>query len=279
MAVSVQHGAAPALATEPIAQSLNPSQSTPRYNFAFSDFLKREYRFGLDPARPYCKAFREGHCPLGNACPDKHQTAHSFSNLVCKHWLRGLCKKGDQCEFLHEYNLWVALPHSSLCLTRSTNYSSATNAGTVVRRRMPECNHYTRSLYCPNGDECLYLHIDPTTKLPSCPHYEKGFCPLGPRCGKKHVRKTICKFYMVGFCPYGRQCKEGAHPRWPENLPKPTAKVEKTAEELESERARIREEGEREEEREWERRDGNRRDGRGRGRGRYGQRRRGGFDR
>lgn len=25
--------------------------------------------------------------------------------VVCKHWLRGLCKKGDQCEFLHEYDM------------------------------------------------------------------------------------------------------------------------------------------------------------------------------
>ncbi|RHZ78076.1 hypothetical protein Glove_168g59 [Diversispora epigaea] len=26
--------------------------------------------------------------------------------VVCKHWLRGLCMKGDErCEFLHEYNL------------------------------------------------------------------------------------------------------------------------------------------------------------------------------
>ena len=25
--------------------------------------------------------------------------------MVCKHWLRGLCKKGDQCEFLHEYDM------------------------------------------------------------------------------------------------------------------------------------------------------------------------------
>ena len=24
---------------------------------------------------------------------------------MCKHWLRGLCKKGDQCEFLHEYDM------------------------------------------------------------------------------------------------------------------------------------------------------------------------------
>ena len=84
--------------------SPHPLQS---YTFSFTPFLQREYRFGLDPNRPYCKAFREGHCPLGNNCPDKHQITHSFNNLVCKHWLRGLCKKGDQCEFLHEYNLYV----------------------------------------------------------------------------------------------------------------------------------------------------------------------------
>ena len=144
---------------------------------------------------------------------------------------------------------------------------------------MPECNHYARSLYCPNGDECLYLHIDPASKLPPCPHYEKGHCPLGPNCGKKHVRKTVCRFYLAGFCPYGKQCKEGAHLRWVENLPEPTAKVERSAEDLERERARLREEAEREEERDWDRRDGNRMQGRGRGKGRYGQRRRGGYDR
>ena len=24
--------------------------------------------------------------------------------VVCKHWLRGLCKKGDMCDYLHEYD-------------------------------------------------------------------------------------------------------------------------------------------------------------------------------
>lgn len=24
---------------------------------------------------------------------------------MCKHWLRGLCKKGDDCEFLHEFDM------------------------------------------------------------------------------------------------------------------------------------------------------------------------------
>jgi cleavage and polyadenylation specificity factor subunit 4 len=146
---------------------------------------------------------------------------------------------------------------------------------------MPECNHFARLLYCPNGEDCLYLHVDPLNKLPPCPHYEKGFCPLGPRCSELHVRKTICSFYLAGFCPYGPSCKEGVHPRWPENLPKPTVKVEKSPEELELARARIREEGEKEEEREWERINAHResrKDTRGRGR-RYGPRRRGGYER
>ncbi|MCJ1310889.1 RNA-binding component of cleavage and polyadenylation factor [Agyrium rufum] len=231
-----------------------PARKTPleQYGFSFQDFLKKEYRFGIDPSRPICKPFREGFCPLGSSCPDRHIATRSYNSLVCKHWLRGLCKKGDACDFDHNYNL----------------------------RSMPECSQYSRTLYCSNGDDCIYLHKDAASKLPSCPHYEKGFCPLGPRCSRQHIRKTMCKFYLAGFCPYGRKCKEGAHPRWIENLPKPTVRVEKTAEEIETERARIREEAEREEEREWERRDAGRRDGRGRGRkGFSGPRRRGGYDR
>ncbi|KAL8933719.1 MAG: hypothetical protein Q9216_006238, partial [Gyalolechia sp. 2 TL-2023] len=100
MSVAVQQSTA--LVLDQAAPSRN---ALPAFDFSFSDFLRREYRFGLDPNRPPCKAFREGHCPLGNNCPDKHQVNHPFNSLVCKHWLRGLCKKGDQCEFLHEYNL------------------------------------------------------------------------------------------------------------------------------------------------------------------------------
>lgn len=133
---------------------------------------------------------------------------------------------------------------------------------------MPECNHYTRSLYCSIGDECLYLHIDPTSKIEPCPHYEKGFCPLGPRCSKRHVRRKLCKFYLAGFCPHGRSCKEGVHARWPtdEDLPKPTVKVERSQEEIEKERQKIRDEGEKEDKRDWERKEGNKREG-GRGGG------------
>ena len=105
MTISMEGHPATSSASPSNGGQINPS--LPSYDFSFTNFLKREYRFGLDPNRPFCKAFREGHCPLGNDCPDKHQITHSFNNLVCKHWLRGLCKKGDQCEFFHEYNLCV----------------------------------------------------------------------------------------------------------------------------------------------------------------------------
>ncbi|KAI0178998.1 hypothetical protein GGR52DRAFT_534407 [Hypoxylon sp. FL1284] len=177
----------------------------PSYSFSFSPFLRTTYGHGFPPNRPVCKAFVAGHCPLGASCPDRHvspnaasSTNASYNSLVCKHWLRALCKKGESCEFLHEYNL----------------------------RKMPECNFFVRNGYCSNGDECLYLHIDPQSKLPPCPHYDRGFCPLGPACSKKHVRRKLCPCYLAGFCPDGPGCKEGAHPRWNTNLEKPVAKSE-----------------------------------------------------
>ncbi|KAF0882899.1 CPSF4 factor, partial [Crocuta crocuta] len=41
--------------------------------------------------------------PIGGMCPFRHISGEK--TVVCKHWLRGLCKKGDQCEFLHEYDM------------------------------------------------------------------------------------------------------------------------------------------------------------------------------
>ncbi len=51
----------------------------PAYIFNFSDFLRREYRFGLDPERPACKAYIQGHCPEGSRCPNKHHVGSSYN--------------------------------------------------------------------------------------------------------------------------------------------------------------------------------------------------------
>ncbi|KAK2601655.1 RNA-binding component of cleavage and polyadenylation factor [Conoideocrella luteorostrata] len=175
------------------------------YTFRFSPFLRQTYQVGLPLDRPICKAYQTGSCPNGTRCTERHvqdttkttQQSGGLNSLVCKHWLRGLCKKGEHCEFLHEYNL----------------------------RKMPECNFFMRNGYCSNGEECLYLHVDPSSKLPPCPHYDMGFCPLGPNCSKKHVRRKVCGFYLAGFCPSGLECKN-AHPKWLKDLEAPTLKTD-----------------------------------------------------
>ena len=77
----------------------------------------------------------------------------TFYSVVCKHWLRGLCKKGDDCEFLHEYDM----------------------------AKMPECYFFSKFGRCENRD-CQYLHIDPNSKVKECPWYARGFCKHGPNC-------------------------------------------------------------------------------------------------
>ncbi|KAK4949191.1 Cleavage and polyadenylation specificity factor subunit 4, partial [Elasticomyces elasticus] len=134
--------------------------------FAFTPFLKAAYPDFTRPSkidRPICTAYRAGHCDRGPACPDRHWPSHhqpGIRGLTCKHYLRGLCKKGDQCDFAHTYDV----------------------------RAYPECKDWNRNWSCANGDDCMYEHlpIDSPSRLPACPHYARGFCPLGPHCGKRH---------------------------------------------------------------------------------------------
>ncbi|KAJ4296945.1 RNA-binding component of cleavage and polyadenylation factor [Collariella sp. IMI 366227] len=135
------------------------------YTFTFTPFLQRTYQHSL-PDRPICKPYQTGSCPLKTQCPDRHTTLTAANPVLLHRRPRarrrrlrlprlqalaaGLCKKGTSCEFLHEYNL----------------------------RKMPECNFFVRNGYCSNGDECLYLHIDPSSRLPLSA-LRKGFLSAG----------------------------------------------------------------------------------------------------
>lgn len=121
-------------------------------------------------------------CQQGASCPFRH--IRGDRTIVCKHWLRGLCKKGDQCEFLHEYDM----------------------------TKMPECYFYSRFNACHNK-ECPFLHIDPESKIKDCPWYDRGFCRHGPNCRHRHIRRVLCTNYLAGFCPDGTTCKY-MHPRF-----------------------------------------------------------------
>ena len=97
--------------------------------------------------RRICTFFVQGHCPMGNSCPVKHTATSSFSNLVCKHWLRGLCQKAMAAR---PFTNTTRPPPSSLLSAFHRFVLSGGN-----RRKMPECNFYVRSGYCSNGEGSL----------------------------------------------------------------------------------------------------------------------------
>lgn len=127
-----------------------------------------------------CNFHLRGYCQRESMCPNRH--IRGDRTVVCKHWLRGLCKKGDDCEFLHEYDM----------------------------SKMPECYFYQKFGTCLNK-ECPFQHIDPSAKIKDCPWYDRGFCRHGPACRHRHTRRVLCINYLVGFCPEGPTCKF-AHP-------------------------------------------------------------------
>ncbi|NWU67561.1 CPSF4 factor, partial [Pterocles burchelli] len=112
----------------------------------------------------------------GARCP--FQRVGGERTAVCRRWLRGLCKKGDGCEFLH---------------------------GTKAAR-MPQCCFYSQFGGCSRED-CPFPHTDATAGTAGCPWYDRGFCRHGPLCRYKHTRRVMCANYLVGFCPEGPKCK------------------------------------------------------------------------
>ena len=58
---------------------------------------------GMDKSQnQMCELFLMNRCQHGKRCCYRHVRTDKM--IVCKHWLRGLCKKGDDCEFLHQYD-------------------------------------------------------------------------------------------------------------------------------------------------------------------------------
>jgi cleavage and polyadenylation specificity factor subunit 4 len=114
--------------------------------------------------------YLKGYCSKAAACTFRH--VKSEKTVVCKHWLRSLCKKGDNCEFLHQYDL----------------------------SKMPECYFFSKFGECNNVD-CVYLHLSPDDKVKECAAYTRGFCRNGA-CG-------LCRFQDFFFFSQGSQVFSG----------------------------------------------------------------------
>lgn len=167
-------------------------------NLDLESYLKTERSLKLDSDTSICKlSLLPPGCPLPpSLCPYRH-TIPSSSNFppppilpshprerekkttVCKHYLRNLCKMGDNCEYTHDFNL----------------------------RTMPICIYYVKIGKCELGGECLYHHPNLNERLVECPDYNRGFCVLGKDCPRRHIRRVLCESYASGFCPDGKECK------------------------------------------------------------------------
>ncbi|XP_078166580.1 cleavage and polyadenylation specificity factor 30 isoform X2 [Carex rostrata] len=95
--------------------------------------------------------------PTTIAAPGGGGRRGSFRQTVCRHWLRGLCMKGDLCGFLHQYD----------------------------KARMPVCRFFRLYGECREQD-CVYKHSEEDFK--ECNMYKMGFCPNGPDCRYRHAK-------------------------------------------------------------------------------------------
>uniref|UniRef100_A0ACD5YNH4 Uncharacterized protein n=4 Tax=Avena sativa TaxID=4498 RepID=A0ACD5YNH4_AVESA len=89
---------------------------------------------------------------------DQGRGSGSFQQVVCRHWLRGLCMKGESCGYLHQYD----------------------------QDRLPVC-HFFRAYGCCRVQDCIFKHNAEDVK--ECSMYNMGFCPNGPGCQYMHVKK------------------------------------------------------------------------------------------
>lgn len=110
-------------------------------------------------------------------------SANKRNRTVCKHYLRDQCKKGDACDFIHEYRI----DKIDSCKFKEN------------------CTNYY----------CIYNHGE-VASADQCKAYERGFCVNHP-CKLKHTIRKMCPNYLAGFCPLGPDCKYH-HPQFDQEI-------------------------------------------------------------
>lgn len=101
----------------------------------------------------------------------------ALSGTVCKYWLENKCKKGDNCEYIHEY----------------------------IKDKLPECPSLQMNGKCLRGTDCPFKHSE--KQIRECHFYMNGYCKDGINCKLAHINKELCYNYLLGFCPKGPQCE------------------------------------------------------------------------
>lgn len=88
-----------------------------------------------------------------------HVDEQKRKQLVCVHWIKQKCVRGDNCDYLHVYD----------------------------EQKIPVCRFFQKDGHCPKENQCVYRHpnAEPggtmggnSKKTEPCPYYERGFCKM-----------------------------------------------------------------------------------------------------
>eukprot|EP01053_Blabericola_migrator_P009952 Blabericola_migrator_1__9951@NODE_54_length_16124_cov_113_894563_g50_i0_p5_GENE_NODE_54_length_16124_cov_113_894563_g50_i0NODE_54_length_16124_cov_113_894563_g50_i0_p5_ORF_typecomplete_len492_score65_62YTH/PF04146_15/7_2e03YTH/PF04146_15/2_9e34Torus/PF16131_5/6_4e07Torus/PF16131_5/0_42zfCCCH_3/PF15663_5/1_4e06zfCCCH_3/PF15663_5/1_6zf_CCCH_4/PF18345_1/1_1e08zf_CCCH_4/PF18345_1/9_5e03zf_CCCH_4/PF18345_1/3_5e03zf_CCCH_4/PF18345_1/8_7e03zfCCCH/PF00642_24/4_7e05zfCCCH/PF00642_24/2_2e02zfCCCH/PF00642_ len=102
--------------------------------------------------------------------------------VVCRHWLRGMCIKGDSCDFLHIFD----------------------------PSRMPPCRQYGKHGRCAEHEQgtCPLRHDDMNIATP------EGPVAAADMTASRHSSNVVCIQYLFGYCQSGPFCAQ-RHVRLP----------------------------------------------------------------
>eukprot|EP01041_Mallomonas_annulata_P014216 gene14216-30239_t len=134
--------------------------------------------------------------------------------VVCRHWLQGLCQKGDKCDYLHKLDKskMPACKHGKLCKIKNCPLKH------VDEEERPECIAF-RQGFCMEGPNCKYRHMKrPPDECSKKANFEQ-FISISGQSGSQSSKKrkthqpnqfykiTLCKHWLEhGNCPYSDDC-------------------------------------------------------------------------
>ncbi|KAG9287898.1 hypothetical protein G9A89_017493 [Geosiphon pyriformis] len=169
------------------------------HEFEFEPFVRKELKLGGMSCVKKVKKLT-----------DYFNNVQKEKNVVCKHFIIGTCFRGPaRCPYLHEMNLSKMSP----CPTMK-RYGICDRQVCVFRHNFVTkvCSQRNRSERPKKEILFSRLNEHNETQKTECMAYQRGFCPDGPNCTMKHVRRIMCQFYLMGFCAFGKNCSD-AHPK------------------------------------------------------------------
>ena len=154
-----------------------------------------------------CSGRRNGTCVMHHDLV--HRGCVQDLRAECRHWLRGGCDLGDDCDFRHDSARCGAEPGDTRCQSwRLRGFCASRRDGscrfthdTLDRGcggdERADCYHWLRIGTCILGDDCDFKHDPESLFIPNAPEgvcfswMRAGFCSAarqGRRCALEHPR-------------------------------------------------------------------------------------------